>query len=132
VAYGTRLAILTQRDRRLCLNGTDLVSNILRDLIIVGYASMVGFVVAGIVASFYKWVTSEPAKFMLLGQGIPALLTSFAFCAATGPIIVLDHVLRLRTVDKGPLSQLCAGIAVTAMWSCCSGIVFLSLVVALT
>ena len=104
------------------------VGNILRELIILGYAGTVGFVAAGIVASFYQWVTSEPARFMLLGTGMPALVTSFAFCAMTGPIIVLDHAVRLRQAEKGPLSWLFAGLLVAALWSCCSGVVLLSVV----
>jgi hypothetical protein len=105
----------------------DFVSSLLRDLIILGYAGTVGFVAAGIIASFYQWVTSERARFMLLGQGVPALVTSFAFCAMTGPIIVLDHAVRLRQAERGPLSWLFAGLFVTALWSCCSGIILLSL-----
>jgi cytochrome c biogenesis protein CcdA len=105
------------------------VGNILRDLIILGYAGTVGFVAAGIVASFYQWVTSEPARFMLLGKGMPAMVTSFAFCAMTGPIIVLDHAVRLRQAEKGPISWLLAGLLVTGLWSCCSGVVLLSVIV---
>jgi cytochrome c biogenesis protein CcdA len=107
------------------------VGNIFRELIILGYAGTVGFVAAGIVASLYQWVTSEPARFMLLGSGMPAMVTSFAFCAMTGPIIVLDHAVRLRQAEKGPLSWLFAGLFVTALWSCCSGVVLLSVVVLL-
>lgn len=107
------------------------MSTLFRDLIILGYAGAVGFVAAGIAASFYKWVTSEPAKFTVLGQGVPALVTSFAFCAMTGPIIVLDYAVSLRRREKGPVSWLFAGALVTGLWSCCSGIVILSLIVAL-
>jgi cytochrome c biogenesis protein CcdA len=115
------MALVPERD------GT--VSNLLRDLIILGYAGAVGFVAAGIAASFYQWVTSEPARFMLLGHGVPALVTSFAFCAMTGPIIVLDHAVRLRQAEKGPISWLFAGMLVTGLWSVCSGIVLLSILV---
>jgi hypothetical protein len=107
------------------------VDSLLRDLFILGYAGSVGFVASGIVASFYQWVTSERARFMLLGQGMTALVTSFAFCAMTGPMIVLDHAVRLRQSEKGPISWLLAGLLVTALWSCCSGIVLLSLIMLL-
>ena len=106
------------------------MTNLFRDLVILGYAAVVGFVAAGIVASFYKWVTSEPPRFTVLGQGTPALVTSFAFCAVTGPIIILDHAVRLRQSEKGPLSWLFAGLFITALWSCCSGIVLLGFVLA--
>ena len=39
----------------------------LREFLILAYAGAVGFVAAGIAASFYKMVTSQPAKFGPLG-----------------------------------------------------------------
>jgi hypothetical protein len=126
-ANGTRLATLPQRDGRLCLYGTAFVTNLARDAFVLGYAATVGFVAAGIIASFYKWMTSEPARFALLGQGTLALVTSFVFFALTGPVIIVEHMLRNYRSGKGP-GGLFAGTIVAALWSCCSGIIVLSIV----
>jgi hypothetical protein len=128
---GTRLATLPQRDGRLCLYGTAFVTNLARDAFVLGYASTVGFVAAGIIASFYKWMTSEPARFALLGESTLALVTSFAFFALTGPVIIVEHMLRNYRTGKGPAGGLFAGAIVATLWSCCSGIIVLSVVLSL-
>jgi Family of unknown function (DUF6949) len=100
-------------------------------MLVLGYATTVGFVASGIIASLYKWMTSEPVRFALLGQGVPALVTSFLFFALTGPIIIVEQMFRARLGREGPVSMLFAGILVATVWSCCSGIVVLSVVLAL-
>jgi hypothetical protein len=108
------------------------VTNLVRDAIVLGYAATVGFVAAGIIASFYKWMTSEPARFVLLGQSGIAVVTSFAFFALTGPVIIVEHMLRnRRTGSSSPVGGLFAGTIVAVLWSCCSGIVVLSVVLSL-
>jgi cytochrome c biogenesis protein CcdA len=130
-AHGTRLATKPQRDGRLCLYGTAFVTNLVRDAILLGYAATVGFVAAGVIASFYKWMTSEPARFVLLGQGSFALVTSFAFFALTGPVIIVEQLLRMYRTKQGPAGGLVVGVLIAALWSCCSGIVVLSVVLSL-
>ena len=68
---GTRLATLPQRAGRCARMERRRGRTVLGDLLILGYAATVGFVAGGIVASFYQMVTSEPARFGLLGSGPP-------------------------------------------------------------
>lgn len=103
----------------------------LGDLVILGYAVTVGFVAGGIVASFYQLVTSEQARFALLGSGLVATMTTIAFCALTGPVIIMDRALKARVRDKEPVGWFFGSIFVAALWSCCSGIVLLGLVLSL-
>lgn len=103
-----------------------------RDMLILGYAGMAGFVAAGILASFYQWWTSLPPRFVVLGRSVLALVTTAVFCLVTGPIVVLDHALQLqRQARQQPLRWICAGVLVAALWSCCSGIFVLGLMVIL-
>lgn len=99
-----------------------------RDVLLLVYCVAVGFVSAGIAASFYKLVTAEPARFALLGQDVFALATSFVFCALTGPVIVVDFAIRNRRDERMPFAWLMAGVGVAALWSCCLGLVVLELV----
>jgi cytochrome c biogenesis protein CcdA len=108
------------------------MESLLRDALILGYATTVGFVASGIIASLYKWITSEPVRFALLGQGTIALVTSFLFFALTGPIVIVEHAFRARLSREGPVGMLFVGFFVAILWSCCSGIVVLSLVLSLT
>jgi len=110
-------------------NGT-AGGDVLRELLLLLYAVAVGFVAAGITASFYKMVSSEPARFALFGQSVLAWVTTFAFCALTGPVIVVDIALRRVRDEKLPLGWLAVGVGMAAIWSCCVGIVMLELVLA--
>ena len=100
----------------------------LRDGFLVLYCAAVGFVAAGVAASFYKMVTHEPARFALLGRGWMALVSTFLFCAVTGPAIILDLVFKSRIADKNAVGTLVVGLLVAAIWSVCSGILVLDLV----
>ena len=103
----------------------------LRELIILGYAATVGFVASGIVASFYQLLTSQPAKFALLGKSVLAAVTTFALCAMTGPVIIMNRALRARRTEKEPVGWLFGSAFVALLWSCCSGIVVLGFALSL-
>ncbi len=102
-----------------------------RDVLLLLYCGAVGFVAAGIAASFYKLVTTEPARFSIVGETVFGLATSFLFCALTGPVIVVDFAIRNRRTDRVRAGWLLAGVSVAALWSCCLGLVVLQLVLTL-
>ena len=101
-----------------------------RELLLLGYAGAVGFVSAGIAASFYKMVTLEPARFRLLGESVFAWFTAALFCALTGPVIVAGHAIERRRRERIPLSWVLGGIVVAGLWSCCLGVLVLELILA--
>ena len=103
----------------------------MRDLLLLVYCVAVGFVSAGIAASFYKLVTAEPARFGVLSETLFGLATSFVFCALTGPVIVIDFAIRNRRAERMPVRWLMAGVGVAALWSCCLGLLVLELVLTL-
>ena len=84
----------------------------MRDLLLLVYCVAVGFVSAGIAASFYKLVTAEPARFGVLSETLFGLATSFIFCALTGPVIVIDFAIRNRRAERMPVRWLMAGVGV--------------------
>ena len=99
----------------------------LRDGFLVFYCAAVGFVSAGIAASFFKMVTREPARFALLGSGWLAATATFLFCAVSGPAIVVDLVIKRRPFSREGLTMVLAGFVVAALWSVCSGMLVLDL-----
>ncbi len=103
----------------------------MRDGLLLLYCAAVGFVAAGIAASFFKMVTSEPARFALLGQSWIGLATTFIFCALSGPAIIMDRAIHRRLTDKEGLQLLGASLLVAGLWSVCSGILVLQVVLTL-
>ena len=103
----------------------------LRDGFLLAYCAAVGFVASGVAASFYKMVTREPARFTLLGEGWFAAFVTFLFCALTGPAIVMDLVIRNRVAEKNALPKILAGLVIAMLWSVCSGVLVLQLVLSL-
>ena len=103
----------------------------LREGLLLFYCAAIGFVAAGIAASFYRMVTSEPARFALLGQSWLGLATTFFFCALTGPAIIMDHAVRRRLRDGEGIGRLFASLLVAGLWSVCSGVLMVQLVVTL-
>lgn len=100
----------------------------MRDLLLLCYCAAIGFVAAGVAASFYKMMTHEPARFALLGEGWGAMLATFVFCAVTGPAIILDLMVKVRFADRKALGTFFGGLVVVMLWSVCSGILVLQLV----
>jgi hypothetical protein len=105
--------------------------SVLRDGFLLAYCAAVGFVASGVAASFYKMVTREPAQFTLLGEGWFAAFVTFLFCALTGPAIVMDLVIRNRLTEKNALPMIFAGLVIAVLWSVCSGVLVLQLVLSL-
>lgn len=89
-----------------------------------------GFVVAGTVSSFYKWMTSEPADFSIARGGVVGLLIAVLLSMFGGPFIVVQKVfagLKSRQLSAVPALF---GVAVAGMWSVCAGIFVISLLIA--
>jgi hypothetical protein len=110
-----------------CIRSGRVGAVVLRDALLILYCAGVGFVAAGLAASLYQMITHEPPRFRLLGEGWTALVTTFLFCALTGPAIILDLLLKIRR-EKAAVGTLAAGVAVAAIWSVCSGILVLHIV----
>jgi hypothetical protein len=99
----------------------------LRDSLLILYCAAVGLVAAGIAGSLYKMITHEPPRFKMLGRSYLAAFTTFLFCALTGPAIILELLPKLR-LERNTLGVIAVGLGVAALWSVCSGMLVLELV----
>lgn len=98
------------------------------ELLLLAYAGTIGFVAAGITASFYRMVTHEQARFGPSGTGTAALVSAFALGALAGPVIIVQSVRNCVREGKVPYSMLAAGIVIAGLWSGCTGILVLEVV----
>ena len=106
-------------------------ANVYRDGFLILYCAAVGFVASGIAASFYKMMTKEAPRFALLGKGMAAMAVTFVLCAVTGPAIVMDIVMKSRITDRAAVGTALFGLFVMLLWSVCSGVLVLDLVITL-
>jgi hypothetical protein len=52
-------------------------------------------------------------------------------CAVTGPAIVLDIVMKSRIADRTAVGTALFGLVIILLWSVCSGVLVLDLVITL-
>ena len=99
------------------------------ELLVFAFCAAMGFVLAGTVSSFYKWMTSEPADFSIARSGFVGLLIAVLLSMFGGPFIVVQKVLaglKSRQLSAVPVLF---GVAVAGMWSVCAGIFVISLLI---
>jgi len=127
---GTAIATPGQERFEAFPYGTDLGEyGVASDAIILFYCGMVGFVTAGVAASLFRLITSRRAQFALLGQSWIGAFSSFLFFALTGPAILATKVWQGR--DRSSLGIAAGGAVVVFLWSVCSGLVVLRLVLSI-
>lgn len=98
------------------------------DLLIVGYIACAGFVSAGVLGSFYQLITSEPLKFYIASEGLVIFLVAILLRVFAGPFIIMRNAIRGRRIEKRPIGWLVASSTIAGMWSMCSGILVLNVV----
>ena len=101
----------------------------LRESVLLLYCAVIGFVASGTTASFFKLVTAKPARFALLGEGYLATATTFAFCAVTGPAIIAEMALAGSLPRSNTAGWIAGCLAVAVLWSSCSGVILLQIMV---
>lgn len=92
------------------------------ELALAVYLGCAGFVISGIVGSFYQLVTGEPLRFAISVETWIKGLLSFALCVFAGPFIIMRNAIRGRRIEQRPLGWLVASSTIAGMWSVCSGI----------
>ena len=91
---------------------------------IVLYATAVGFVVAGIVSSFYQLVMAKPLK-LVIGSTTASIARATMLCAVTGPLLITRALAVEFAAKNRTPALLAAGTFAAMVWSCCLGILVL-------
>ncbi|WP_156953261.1 DUF6949 family protein [Afifella pfennigii] len=99
------------------------------ELQVLVFCAVTGFVAAATVASFYQWVTSQPADFRITAYSWSALSVTALLCVAAGPFIVAQRVRAALASEGTKLVPVLFGLAVCGLWSVCAGTLFLSLLI---
>lgn len=101
------------------------------ELAVAAYATICGFVAAGILSSFYTLVTNRPVSFAVELSTIWRGIVNVGLCAFTGPFIIMRNAIRGRMIEQRPVGWLVASTAIAAGWSLCSGIIVVQMALAM-
>jgi hypothetical protein len=89
---------------------------------------LIGFAVAGALASGYQLVTARPASFNIFGDGTrPAAVAQVPFLVFAAPFIIMRNVLFAGRIEPGNFVAAMIATIVAGLWSLMSGTVFVLL-----
>jgi Family of unknown function (DUF6949) len=95
------------------------------------YIMAVGFVLAGVLASFVQLLSGEPMRFGIEPRSILASLGGVILRVLAGPAILMRNAWRGMRIEARPKIWFGASLAVAAMWSLFSGTLLLDLILKL-
>lgn len=103
----------------------------MQSLAIYLYATAVGFVAAGVLASFVQLVSGQPMRFGIEPDSILASLGGVILRVLAGPAILMRNAWRGLWIQSRPKIWFGASAAIAAVWSLLSGALLLGLMLKL-
>ncbi len=88
------------------------------------FALIIGFAVAGLLASGYQLVTKRPASFRLLLQGArPTTFAALPLLVFAAPFIIMRNTIRGSHIEGRGFSMVMVATIIAGGWSLLSGTV---------
>jgi uncharacterized protein DUF6949 len=88
------------------------------------FALMIGFAVAGLLASGYQLVTKRPASFRLLLRGAhPTTFAAVPLLVFAAPFIIMRNTIRGNHIEGRGFSMVMVATIIAGGWSLMSGTV---------
>ena len=88
------------------------------------FALIIGFAVAGLLASGYQLVTKRPASFRLLLQGArPTTFAALPLLVFAAPFIIMRNTIRGNHIEGRGFSMVMVATIIAGGWSLLSGTV---------
>jgi hypothetical protein len=103
----------------------------MQSLAIYLYVTAVGFVVAGVLASFVQLVSGEPMRFGMEPKPILASIGAVLLRVLAGPAILMRNAWRGLRLQARPKIWFGVSAAIAAVWSLFSGALLLDLILKL-
>ena len=103
----------------------------MQSLAIYLYVMAVGFVAAGMLASFVQLVLGEPMRFGMEPNSILASIGAVLLRVLAGPAILMRNAWRGLRIQSRPKVWFGVSAAIAAVWSLFSGAVLLDLILQL-
>lgn len=102
----------------------------LREFMIILFAITGGFVVSGLVSSFYRLVTNQAGDFKLAAKTHVGKALSLGFIAVAGPTVLFQNAYATRRKNGTPKGQFAIACALVLFWSFLLGLFCLNILIA--
>lgn len=87
---------------------------------------LLGFSIAGLLASGYQLVTARPPSFLILGDGArPKAVASVVFLVFAAPFIIMRNTILGRRVERRNFLAAMVSTMIAGFWSLMSGTVLI-------
>ncbi|MGH6747789.1 MAG: DUF6949 family protein [Methyloceanibacter sp.] len=93
------------------------------------YVMAVGFVAAGVLASFVQLVSGEPMRFTIEPKSVLDSLAGVLLRVLAGPAILMRNAWRGQIIQQRPKIWFGVSALIAAVWSLFSGVLLLDLFV---
>jgi hypothetical protein len=100
----------------------------MQSLAIYLYVTAVGFVTAGVLASFVQLVSGEPMRFNVEPKSLLASIGGVLLRVLAGPAILMRNAWRGLRLQGRPKFWFGVSLAIAAVWSLLSGAFLLDLI----
>ena len=100
----------------------------MQSLAIYLYVTSVGFVAAGVLASFVQLVSGEPMRFRLEPKSLLDTIAGVLLRVLAGPAILMHNAWRGLRLQGRPKAWFGVSAAIAAVWSLFSGALLLDLI----
>ncbi len=91
------------------------------ELYVMAYVTAVGFVTAGILASFAQIVSGEPLRFGTEAKSTAISIVSVMLCVLAGPAILMRNSWRAAKAQSRSRVWLGLSVLIAGFWSLLSG-----------
>jgi uncharacterized protein DUF6949 len=103
----------------------------MRDVAVFLYVIAVGFVSAGVLASFVQLVSGQPMRFGIEPSSLIASIGGVVLRVLAGPAILMRNAWRGLRLQSRPKAWFGVSAAIAAVWSLFSGALLLDLILKL-
>lgn len=101
------------------------------ELCVTLYATAVGFVTAGILASFVQLVSGEPLRFGMEAKSMMASILAVLLYMVAGPAILMRNNVRAVAARSRSAAWLGLSVSIAGFWSLMSGLLVLDVMLSL-
>lgn len=101
------------------------------DLEILLFCAVIGFVIAGCLASFYKLVTSRSLASAAQDSKALGMAVAAVFAVFAGPVLIFEKVVEGMRGGKLPPLAAVGGLVISLVWSACAGVLLVGLAIAI-